>query len=55
MQGKNTLVLNEATILRALSYFFDNVLYQSGEVPRPTAVFQAADSQFHVRTERVEE
>lgn len=38
MKGSNTLELNEATVIEALQFYFDNVLFADGAAPKVTAI-----------------
>ena len=33
MEGKNSLILNHATVVEMLQYYFDNVLFADGQSP----------------------
>ena len=38
MKGSNTLELNEATVIEALQYYFDNCLFKHGQTPLVTSI-----------------
>lgn len=38
MTGNNTILLNKATMMEALQYYFDNVLFAADKAPKVTGI-----------------
>ena len=54
MRGNNTLILYEGTILDALQYYFDNVLYKESCAPKVVSVDRESGHGSYSKSFRVE-